>query len=305
LVDLYKAYPQEISSTAFPRLLTTLLNCAKSTNAVVRAGSEELWGIIATKINEEQSVSAYTEIIGPLAAGKTTGIDHKTALLHFLASISPSNAVSGALVAATVPLLIKETNDAAVSTLVPVIPRHLAYALNGGGVDSAIPALICKELVSSKTPLHKALATITGETFWSFVKQDSSSVSPAAIDFAEAVTPPLEKNLQTFAGSPLTSAIGAIDGYVSAMLLCFFTKSLNQRMSPALYVLILSSNVTMAAQSPSLQALVATGAKPSFLFWERLYTKVTEEREAVWLVRAIQQATITFSSEIRKSEQLL
>lgn len=61
----------------------------------------------------------------------------------------------------------------------------------------------------------------------------------------------------------------------------------------------------MVAQSTSLQALVATGAKPSFLFWERLYTKVTEEREAVWLVRAIQQATITFSSEIPKSEQLL
>lgn len=61
----------------------------------------------------------------------------------------------------------------------------------------------------------------------------------------------------------------------------------------------------MVAQSASLQALVPTGVKPSFLFWERLYTKVTEEREAIWFVRAIQQATITFSSEIRKSEHLL
>jgi len=62
--------------------------------------------------------------------------------------------------------------------------------------------------------------------------------------------------------------------------------------------------MTMVAQSPALQALVATGAKPSFLFWERVYTKVTEEQEAIWLVRALQQVTITFSSEIRKSEQL-
>lgn len=61
----------------------------------------------------------------------------------------------------------------------------------------------------------------------------------------------------------------------------------------------------MVAQSTPLQALAATGPRPPFLFWERLYTKVTEEREAIWLVRAIQQATITFSSEIRKSEQLL
>lgn len=60
----------------------------------------------------------------------------------------------------------------------------------------------------------------------------------------------------------------------------------------------------MVAQSTALQALVATGAKPSFLFWERVYTKVTEEQEAIWLVRALQQATVTFSSEIRNSEQL-
>jgi hypothetical protein len=61
----------------------------------------------------------------------------------------------------------------------------------------------------------------------------------------------------------------------------------------------------MVAQSTSLQALVATSPKPSFLFWERVYTKVTEEQEAIWFVRAIQQATIAFSSDIRKSEQLL
>lgn len=236
MVDLYKTYPREISSTAFPRLLTTLLNCAKSTNAVVRAGSEELWDVVATKINEEQSNSAYSEIIGPLAAGKTTGIDHKIALLHFLASLSPSNAVSSTLITSTVPLLVKETNDAAVSALVPVIPRHIAYTSNEGGVDTAISALVCKELVSSKAPLHRALVTIVGEAFWSLVEQDSSPVSPAAIDFAKAVTPPLEKNLQTFAGSPLTSAFGAIDGYVCATLLCLFTKSLHQRVSATFYV---------------------------------------------------------------------
>jgi len=236
LVDLYKAYPREVSSTAFPRLLTTLLNCAKSTNAAVRTGSKELWDVIAIKINEEQSATAYTEIIGPLAAGKTSSIDHKIALFHFLASLSPSNTISGALVTATVPLLIKETNDVAVFALVPVIPRHIAYGLNGGGVDSAVSVLICKELVSPKPPLHKALVTTIGETFWSLDEQDSSSISPAAIEFAKAVTPPLEQNLQAFTGSPLTSPFGAIDGYVSTTLLCLFIKSLNQRVSATLYI---------------------------------------------------------------------
>ena len=219
---------------AFPRLLATLLNCSKSTNVVVRVGSGDLWDVIATKINEEQSTIAFTEIIAPLAAGKTTSIDHKIALFRFLASLSPSKAVSGALVTATVPLLIKETNDAAISALVPVIPRHAAYShsLSGGGIDSATSALICKELVSSRVPLHKALVTIVGETFWSLVEQVSSSVSPAAIEFAKGVTPLLEKNLRTFTGSPLTSAFGVNDGYTSATLLCLFAKSFNQRVSP-------------------------------------------------------------------------
>lgn len=239
--DLYKAYPREISPTVFPRLLTALLNCSKSTNAGVRAGSVDLWHVLATKINEEQSSTAFSEIIAPLAAGKTTSVDHKITLFHFLASISPSNAVSGALVTATVPLLIKETNDAAVSALVLVIPRHTAYGygLSGSCMDSATSALICKELVSSKVPLHKALVTIIGETFWSLVEQDTSSVSPAVIEFAKAVTPLLEKNLQMFTGSPLTSAFGANDGYVSATLLCLFAKSLNQRVFATLDVCLL------------------------------------------------------------------
>jgi hypothetical protein len=203
---------------------------------VVRGGSEELWDIIATKINEEQSATAYAEIVGPLAAGKTTGMDHRIALFRFLASLSPSNAVSGILVTSTIPLLIKETNGAAISALVPVIPRHIAYALNGGGVDPAISALICKELVSSKAPLHKALVTIVGEAFWLFVEQDSSTVPPSATNFAQVVGPPLEENLQTFTGSPLTSAFGANDGYISATLLCLFAKSFNQRVFAALYV---------------------------------------------------------------------
>ena len=139
---------------------------------------------------------------------------------------------------ATVLLLIKETNDAAFSALVPVIPRHAAYgySLSGGGIESATSALLCKELVSSRVPLHKALVTIVGETFWSLVEQDSSLASPAAIEFAKDVIPLLEKNLQAFAGSPLTSTFGANDGYVSATLLCLFANAFNQRVSATHYV---------------------------------------------------------------------
>jgi len=44
-----------------------LLNYSKSTNVVVRAGVGDLWDVIATKINEDQSTIVFTEIIGALA----------------------------------------------------------------------------------------------------------------------------------------------------------------------------------------------------------------------------------------------
>ena len=44
--------------------------------------------------------------------------------------------------------------------------------------------------------------------------------------------------------------------------------------------------------------------KPSFLLWDRIYQKITDEDEERWLLRAIDVSLLYFSEELSKNENL-
>lgn len=56
-------------------------------------------------------------------------------------------------------------------------------------------------------------------------------------------------------------------------------------------------------RNAALQSLIATGAKPSFLLWEKVYQKLAEPEDQVWLLRAGEAVLEFHKSEILKSEQ--
>jgi len=46
------------------------------------------------------------------------------------------------------------------------------------------------------------------------------------------------------------------------------------------------------------------GAKQSFLLWDKVYQKITDEGEEKWLLRAIDACLQYFPTELSKSEAL-
>lgn len=56
-------------------------------------------------------------------------------------------------------------------------------------------------------------------------------------------------------------------------------------------------------RNATVQSLLASGAKPSFLLWERVYQKLAETDDQVWLLRAGEAVLSFYKAEIMKSEQ--
>ena len=56
-------------------------------------------------------------------------------------------------------------------------------------------------------------------------------------------------------------------------------------------------------RNATVQSLLATGAKPSFLLWEKVYQKLAEAEDQVWLLRAGEAVLSFYKDEMMKSEQ--
>lgn len=58
------------------------------------------------------------------------------------------------------------------------------------------------------------------------------------------------------------------------------------------------------SRNPIISAIAVIGAKQSFLLWDKVYQKITDEGEEKWLLRAIDACLQYFPTELSKSEAL-
>lgn len=53
-----------------------------------------------------------------------------------------------------------------------------------------------------------------------------------------------------------------------------------------------------------MSSIGAVGAKQSFLLWDRVYQKITDEEEEIWFLSAIEASLLYFSEVLSKDEAL-
>jgi hypothetical protein len=53
-----------------------------------------------------------------------------------------------------------------------------------------------------------------------------------------------------------------------------------------------------------VSSIGSVGTKQSFLLWDRVYQKITDEEDEIWLLRAIETSLFYFSEELSKDEAL-
>lgn len=58
------------------------------------------------------------------------------------------------------------------------------------------------------------------------------------------------------------------------------------------------------ARNTSIEILTGTQAKPSFFISDKIYSKLTDAEEEIWLLRAVNLSLFRMKDELDKHEQL-
>ncbi|KAG1734519.1 armadillo-type protein [Suillus lakei] len=289
IADFLLAYSHTLDSATFKKLLTASLNSAKSNNPVVRTNATKLFKVLISKDVDSTSVNtALTDVLALPKTGKTTGPEHRLTLYAMLAAMPPSAEVSATVVQNVPQLLVKETNDTAVGVLASIMAIHLTFILKANiEVPADAMTVIAKEMTNTKPIIRRAFVSITGSALWNV----DAVGTDAVLAFSTGITSALETNLKVVTANPLTAAVGPLEGYVALALL----------MGPLTNT---GKFGNIIARNASIEVLTGTQAKPSFIISDKIYQKLTDVEDEVWLLRAVNLSLFRLKNELSKSEQL-
>jgi hypothetical protein len=213
--DFFKAYSASLDEETFKKLLAPVLSAAKSSNPLVRSGCIALFNTIApaTKLNDALGAHTVTELLALPKTGKTTGPEHRVVLYSMLASLSPSDSISPAMVTTLPGLLVKETHEPAISILAPALTPHLIHFLNSG---QSVPGdIFAKEMGNAKPVIRRAFYSIVGDTVWQVDAMSNGTIT----SFIKSIFPALEASLKTVSANPTGAPAGPLEAYVAVAVM--------------------------------------------------------------------------------------
>lgn len=279
------------STTLRLKLLPAILPHAKSLVPGIRTASSDLFAVLfgARDLAAEDVASAASQVYIPLKTGKTSSPDHRTTLFTMLASIPASSTLSAELVSVTIALLPKESNEAAILAMMRVLTIHLPTSLAAGSALTPIQiSALVKGMQEPKPATRRALFFAMGNVLWS-LDVDATKVGDATVAFGVGLLAGLESALKTVTSNPLNSPAGPLEGYVAvATLKSRLGRWGNKKIDDFI------------TASPTMQTILATGAKPSFLLWDKVYRKVTSADEELWLTYALEALIVSDEDKLNK-----
>ncbi|KAH9485783.1 eIF-2-alpha kinase activator gcn1 [Psilocybe cubensis] len=292
VTQFFVSYKHPLSVESFQRLLTQIISSAKSSNPIVRTNSVHLFKalIALSDPSDPHNLSriAVTELIALPKTGKSAGPDHRVALYSMLSNISPATDVSSTLVDAASVLIPKEPHEGATAVLASVLPAHVLFLLHKNALSTAAVQFIAKEMTNTKVAVRKAFVGLAGSIL---ISEPGIIESESGAAFAKGLLPSFEACLKTVSGNPLNAPGGPYEGYVAVtVLLGSFAAS--------------KQFASVIAQNPAITAITSSGVKQPFLLWDKVYQKVAEEDDELWLLKACDASLQYFSSELSKNEHL-
>ena len=220
VTKFFLVYSHPLDAELFKRVLAQIISSSKSNNALTRSNSIELFKALISHSNDDDPLNlaslAVSELLALPKTGKTGGPDHRVALYSMLTFLSSGTGVSSSLVESTIPLLAKETHEAATAVLAAALPPHVVFLLSSSTLSPDVIQLIAKEMSSAKPAVRKAFSGLAGAIF--FHEADIIS-KENGVAFAKTVVPSFESSLKTVSGNPLNSPGGPFEGYVALAVL--------------------------------------------------------------------------------------
>ncbi|KAG9124771.1 translational activator of GCN4, partial [Ceratobasidium sp. 392] len=298
--SLLHALSRPLPTLLFTRVLTSVLNAAKSTNAVTRAGAiRVVTTLLATPSSLTPSLpgapphailpesddtqkknveTARQAILAPLKENKTNNADHRIALVALAAALPPDSGSTVEILGILLPSIAKDGKEEGWAWVGKLLNGAL---VKNEEIPKDVAATLTKEMGSAKVPVRRAVCAAVGSALWDLGEPSpttngnhaesnaQNTWTPAATSFLTALTPALESNLKTASSTPLNLPAGPLEGYVAAAI--GFARG---------------GKEGIASKNPVLTGIAGTSAKPSFLLWDKVWNKVNDPIEETWLLRA-------------------
>ncbi|OAD81494.1 hypothetical protein PHYBLDRAFT_129715 [Phycomyces blakesleeanus NRRL 1555(-)] len=288
----------DISSIFAEKWLEPLLNHLRSTSAAVRTGATILWNALTLVSHElEPLTKIVSELTKLLISGKVSSWEHRVVVYHALSALAQAAEplVSQKALEGYFTMMAKESNEQAMSAAVDGVGRHLTVLIYNDEYCSSHKDIVDKAvkvssegLTAPKALVRKSWALAVGHTLWDR-KQDtiqtSQTLSANVIKYLQALFTTFDK----ISDKPLVWKDGPLEAYV---LVAVISGRLEQW--PTLPQPV--TDLLKKHKYPS--SVLVTTPKPSFLLWDRIYTKAIAPEEGLWLVRAL---TNVFENEIQAS----
>ncbi|KAI9477816.1 MAG: armadillo-type protein [Benjaminiella poitrasii] len=295
LARITPAFSFDPSSIFASKWLEPLLNHLRSTSSTTVSGAKAFWKALSLVCHETDSLGKIVEGLAKvLTSGKVNSWEHRVIMYNALSSLAQTMepVVSQKALEAYFTMTVKEANEQAMASAVDGIGRHLTVliyndeycAANKGFVDKAIKTST-EGLNSAKPLARKSWANAVGSTVWDHKDAPSATLSANIVQYLQA----LFKTFNKIVDKPLLWKDGPMEAYIMIAIISGRIQHWPTIPQPVLDLL--------KSQKYPSQLLTST-PKPSYLLWDRIYTKALTSDEGLWLVRSL---TSVFNNESQES----
>ncbi len=267
-----------VSEILQDHLLKPLLSSIRSTNPAVRNGAALTLEVAARRSDDEDIVNQVAdEIIGLLKSLKTSGPEQRLLLARVLAAFPKNAHLSKVVPSELCQVVGKETNEAALAAETLAISTHLFPALiSSNGAPSSVTAAFIGGLSDKKPAVRKIWSIRLGAMIWKTAPWEIRSTG--MLEFIRAMVPELQRLWTEVTSNPLPAVQTGLITAAYVVLAIYQTDLLALKEDGLLGAADLKDVLSDAFPSDH---------RPSFLLNHRIYTKLQEEEDLDWFLRAL------------------
>ncbi|KAL8690219.1 MAG: hypothetical protein Q9218_004282 [Villophora microphyllina] len=263
------------------RLAKPLLSNLKSSNPRIREGAVSAFVTMIKHSQDEKCLAkVIDEVLTPLSTSKLTAAEHRSLHSQVLASFDNPPSRSEAICQALVVVASKETNEAALSGELEALAHHLTLLVKSSSqantkVFKTCAETACKGFGDKKPSFRKAWILMAGDFMWQTQEyRDDSGVRL----FVETTIPVMLEVFQEITSNILPSTQSGI--VVSAFVLTALC-------TYVMHVVEDGKIKALLRKASIYEQIFPSETKSMSLLSHRVYSKMTGEGDARWIIRGL------------------
>ena len=266
----------DLSEALSKNLLKPIISSTKSSNATIRNGALAAYKAMIGRCQSEDAISTVVdELLKNLKDAKAS--EQRVVLASMLSSTVPTPPSVPKVTGGLTAIVPKETNEAALSSEVSALGRHVSQSLSKDEpIDASTAKLFVDGLRNKKPSIRRIWALSLGSILWPFFQKGvNDATSKFAAPALEALVPTWDEGL----ANPILAGPSGI-ATICYILFCFgLQHRLAEDSGPAFRI------IDKLDTSKQLQLV---DGKSALILNSRVYSKISSPEDIIWVIRALE-----------------